>query len=95
MQTGDLVDDEQQDARDDEGPGGARGCSRKLVTHLDPVARPPATGIAVVDTVHGWDVWSSEEAGENVADESTDTVDGEDVETFVNANEVLVLCLSY
>jgi hypothetical protein len=91
VQSRDLIDNEQQDTRDDKGPCGARGGGRELVTHLDPVTGPPAARVGVVHAVHGGHVGGGEEAREDVADESADAVDSEDVEAFVDADEVLVL----
>lgn len=52
---------------------------------------PPAAGVCVADTVHSWDIGCGEEAGEDIADKAADSVDGKNVKTFVNADEVLVL----
>jgi hypothetical protein len=55
------------------------------------VAVPPASEIRVsADAVEGRDVLVGEDAGENVADVAPDAMDGEDVETLVDAEEVLV-----
>ena len=92
MHTRDLIDNKQQNAGDDEGPGGAGGGGSELVAQLDPVLGPPAAGVGVVNAVHGGDVGGGEETGEDVADVAADAVDGEDVEALVDADEVLVLC---
>ena len=85
------VDDKQQDTRDNERPGRAGDRRRELVAELDPVVVPPAAGVGVAaDAVEGGDEFGGEEAGEDVADEAAHAVDREDVQAFVDGEEVFV-----
>lgn len=90
MHPGDPVDDEEKDDADDERPYGAGRSSSELITHLLPVTIPPTPGIGVGFAVEGGHERGGEESGENVADEASDTVDGEDIETLVYGNQMLV-----
>lgn len=92
MHTGYPVDDEKEDARHKEGPGGAGGGTSELQAHLPKVSVPPATLIrGSRDTIKGGNKLSSEEAGKDVAHEAANTVEGKDIETIVDREEVLVL----
>jgi len=86
----DPVDDEEQDDGDDKRPCSTECCSSKLISHLLPVPGPPSAFVRVAHAVHGGDVGCREEAGEDVADVATDAVDGEDIKTLVDMEEVFV-----
>lgn len=92
MQAGDLVDDEQQDARDHEGPGGRSGRAGELKSKLAEVAVPPASSIRVAGhAIESGDEVVGKDARQEVADVTANAVEGKDVETIVNGENVLVL----
>lgn len=91
MASGNTVDNEEQDDADDKRPKRARARRSKLVSHLLPVAIPPAALVGIVHAVESRDKGCGEETGQNVADEAAHSVNGEDVEALVYAEEVLVL----
>ena len=73
VQPRDLIDNEQQDTRDDERPSGAGAGGSELEAQLFPVVVPPAAGVGVAaDAVEGGDPLGGEEAGEQVADDAAD-----------------------
>lgn len=86
----DLVDDEQQDDRNDKGPGRACACCGKLVAHLLPVPVVPPAFVCVVHTIHGRYIVRGKEPSQDIANEAADPVDSEDVQTFIDAQQVLV-----
>lgn len=92
MAPGNLVDDEQQDTADDKTPSGTGCCRGELIAELDPVVFPPAAGVSGAgDTIESRDPGGSEETGEEVADKAANTVDGEDIEAFIDRDQIFVL----
>jgi hypothetical protein len=88
IESGNLVEDEEDEACDSEGVSEDGAAAGELVSQLDPVVVDP-TAWELGETVKSGDVVSGEETGENVSDEATNTVESEDVETVVNLDEVL------
>lgn len=86
----DLVDDEEQDDGDDERPDRACACRSKLIAHLFPIPVPPTAFVRIVHAVHCWHVIGSKETSQDVANETADSVNSEDVEAFVDSQQVLV-----
>lgn len=89
-EAGNEVDGEEDDARADEGVGEARDGVSKLVGNLDPVAVEPATG-DLGETVEMRNVVGSEESSEQVADQTANSVHGEDIESVIDFEKVLEL----
>lgn len=84
---GDPVDDEQQDTTDDETPRGAGRRRSELVAHLDPVVFPPSAGVGGAGhPIQGWNPRCREEAGQDVPDKTTYSVNREDIQSLVNAD---------
>lgn len=91
MHARNLVDEKQQDTRDEKRPGGTSRCACQLQTKLPEVAIPPAALIRVAaDSIESWYHFVGKETGQNVANISTDTVDCKDIEAVVDAEDVLV-----
>lgn len=90
MAAWDLVDDEEQDDGDDERPDRACACRSKLIAHLLPIPVPPTAFVRIVHAIHCWHVIGSKETSQDVANETADPVNSEDVETFVDAQQVLI-----
>lgn len=91
VHAGDLVDDEQEDARHDEGPGSAGGGACELKAHLAVVLVPPATLIgATRNTVEGDNPLVSEQTSQEISNEAANTVEGKDIEAIVDREQVLV-----
>lgn len=92
MHAGDLVDDEQENAGHNKRPGSAGGGSRKLKTELAVVLVPPATGVGSAgNTIESDNPLVGKDTRQKIADEATDAVEGKDIETIVDRQEVLVL----
>jgi hypothetical protein len=89
-QAGNHVHDEQDQTRAGKGVQAAAEGVGKLVAHLDPMVIEPTTG-NVRRAVQYGDVVGGEECGADVADEAADTVNGEDVEGIINAEQKLEL----
>ncbi len=85
------INDKQQDTTDDETPRCAGRRRGELIGQLDPVVLPPAAGVCGAgDAVERGNPAGGEEAGQDVADEAADAVDGEDVEALIDGDEVFV-----
>lgn len=91
VQARDLVDYEQQDARHHKGPGRGSGCAGELKSKLPEVAVPPASGIGAARyTVESGDEVIGKDARQKIADIAAYAVKGEDVETVVDREDMLV-----
>ena len=89
-QTRDQVHDEEDDAGSAERVGEAGCAVGKLVAELDVVTVEPPTRDDG-DAVKSGNVVGSEEGGEDVADDATDAVLGEDVESVIDSDPELDL----
>lgn len=89
-EAGDQVHDEEDQAGAAERVDTAADGIRELVAELDPVAVEPATGDDA-EAVEMCYVVCGEEGSEDVADQTTDGVLGEDIERIIDAEDELEL----
>ena len=87
---GDEVHDPEDDRGHDEGVGEASGRIGELVAELDPVMVEPAA-VNHGNTVEAGNRRLREESGKDVADDSADSVDSEDIESIIVVEEELEL----
>ena len=82
---GDLIDDEEQDARDYKGPDRTGGGAGKLQTELTEVAVPPTSLVCGArHAVKGRHELGSKETCEKVANKAADAVQGKDIKAVVD-----------
>ena len=88
------IHNEQNDAGNKEGVRKSSHGIGNLITELNPVAINPTKRLAVVDDVASvqiLDVRGGEESGEDVAGETSNGVNGENIQSIVDTNKELEL----
>ncbi|KAI6761597.1 hypothetical protein HG531_002150 [Fusarium graminearum] len=85
-QSGNKVHEEKDKACDGERVQASADRVSKLITHLCPVMLNPSTLDARI-TVESSDSRTGEEGGANIADETANTVDGENIEGIVDSEK--------
>lgn len=88
LEAGDEVQDEQDGAADDERVGHAADSVGELVRELDPMLVEPAAADLGEAVKMGY-VVRGEETGQEITDETSNTVDGEDIERVIDMEEEL------
>jgi len=89
-EAGNQVHDEEDEAGSTKGIDHSADGIGKLVTKLDVVLVEPSTG-DLGEAIKVRYVVGGEETGEDIADETANGVDGEDIESIVNSEEELEL----
>ena len=87
----DKVHNPEDDGSHDEGVGNASDTIGELVGELDPVAVDPATFNGCEATIEIRDVFLSKDTSEEVADNTTHTMGGKDIEAIIIAKDELEL----